>query len=95
MSDIDNRYQGRMNNSKRKSDAVGGDPAFERWLARQMHEMYDEVLAEEVPAELLRVVDRATGKTPAKSGPAKNGNGSVDHLDVPSATPDKAKRKRR
>lgn len=70
MSIIDNRCQGRMSISKRKPDSVGSDPAFERWVARQLHKMYDEVLGEEVPDELLRVVDRAAGGSGNGSGGA-------------------------
>ena len=55
---VDNDIMGRMGTKKRKADAVTGDPAFEQWVGRQLHKMYDEVLAEDIPADLLRVVDR-------------------------------------
>ena len=88
MIDFDYRFQGRMSNKKHKSDAVTADPAFERWVARELHRMYDEVLAEEVPDELLRAVDRAMGKaTPGST------NGAAG--PVSTAKPAKAKRKRR
>lgn len=44
-----------------KPSQHGWDAAFEDWVARQLHKMYDDVLAEEVPPELLRAVDRALG----------------------------------
>jgi len=34
------------------------DPAFERWLNRQLHGLYDPVLAEPLPDELMRLLDR-------------------------------------
>jgi hypothetical protein len=90
MIDFDYRFQGRMSSNKPKSDAVTGDPAFQRWLARQLHKMYDDVLAEEVPEELLRVVDRATGKPATEPG---SGNGAAG--PVQTTKPTKAKRDRR
>lgn len=67
---------GRMGTRKRKADAVTGDPAFETWVARQLHKMYDEVLAEDLPADLLRVIDEVTGKaaTPPATDPALPGH---------------------
>ena len=76
MIEADNHFQGRMSN-KRKSDAVSGDPAFERWVARQLHKMYDDVLAEEVPAELLRLVERVAGEA-ALTPPSNEGSAGVD-----------------
>lgn len=50
-----------MVTSKRNSNQAAetsADRAFEQWVARQLHKIYDEVLAEEVPADLLRVVEQ-------------------------------------
>ena len=45
---------------KNGRDVMTGDPAFDRWVSRQLHKAYDEVLAEEVPPELLKVLERWT-----------------------------------
>lgn len=45
---------------KNGQDGMTGDPAFDRWVSRQLHKAYDEVLAEEVPPELLKVLERWT-----------------------------------
>ena len=55
--------------SQKKADDVhggGGPPAedptsergFERWLNRQLHGLYDPVLAEAVPEEILRLLEQ-------------------------------------
>ena len=62
MFETDDFCMGLMSSSKRKADGAKDDPAFAHWVARQMHKLYDDVLAEEVPEELLRIVDRASGK---------------------------------
>jgi hypothetical protein len=79
-----------MVTSKRNSNqaaATDADQAFERWVARQLHKIYDEVLAEEVPADLLRVVERfddAAGSAPKvqnssrEDKPETNGNASPE-----------------
>ena len=33
------------------------DKAFDQWVSRQLHKVYDEVLNEQVPDELLRLVE--------------------------------------
>lgn len=88
MIDFDYHFQGLMSNKKHKSAAGTEESALERWVARELHRMYDEVLAEEVPDELLRAVDRAMGKpTP----------GSANGAAAPESTTKsvKAKRNRR
>ena len=37
---------------------------FDRWLNRQLHRMYDQVLTEPVPDELLRLLDQFEPKPP-------------------------------
>lgn len=34
------------------------DPRFDRWLSRRLHEAYDSVLKEQLPAELDRLVQQ-------------------------------------
>jgi len=40
------------------SDGTMVDRAFDRWLNRQLHRLYDPVLAESVPDDLLRLLDQ-------------------------------------
>lgn len=55
------------------------DAGFDRWLSRQLHEMYDPVLGEPLPAELAELLagfDARTGGTapdPAAPDPAAPG----------------------
>jgi hypothetical protein len=35
-----------------------GDAAFDLWLQRGLHRLYDEVAREPVPEELLRLIER-------------------------------------
>lgn len=63
----------RMANSKRDDEQrqeAKSDRAFERWVSRQLHKIYDEVLNEDVPPELLAVVERAC-ETPTREGDGK------------------------
>ena len=32
--------------------------AFDYWLNRQLHQLYDQVLSEEVPEEIVRLLDK-------------------------------------
>ncbi len=79
-----------MGGDKRRAAAVSGDPGFEEWVARQLRRLHDEVLDEELPADLLRLIDRLTsaaaspGKRTATSGgkpgerAAKSGDGAAN-----------------
>jgi len=51
---------------RKDRDVVPADPAFDRWVSRQLHKAYDEVLVEDVPPELLELVERwqSDGSTP-------------------------------
>jgi hypothetical protein len=42
------------------SDADGSmlERGFDRWLNRQLHRLYDPVLAEDVPDEIMRLLDQ-------------------------------------
>lgn len=59
--------------------AVPGDPAFDRWLSRRLHETYDSVLKEELPDELDRLVRRIVAKEDASKADS--------HRDGGKATP--------
>ena len=39
-------------------------PNFDNWLDRQLHEMFDKVSAEPLPADLVDLVRGKRGKTP-------------------------------
>jgi hypothetical protein len=60
----------------RESD-VGSDEAlvergFDRWLNRQLHRIYDPVLGEPVPDEMLRLLDQF-GPKPQPDAEPKDG----------------------
>ena len=38
---------------------------FERWLNRQLHRIYDPVLGEPVPDEMMRLLDQFAAKPPS------------------------------
>ena len=62
---------------RRDTDVVPADPAFDRWVSRQLHKAYDEVLVEDVPPALLELVERwqANGSTAEAEAVAKTGPG--------------------
>lgn len=35
----------------------GGEDAFDLWLQRGLHQLYDNVAAEPIPPELMRLID--------------------------------------
>ena len=39
--------------------------AFDRWLQKQLHELYGSIADEPLPADLVALIDRAAGKPPA------------------------------
>jgi hypothetical protein len=41
-----------------RTKAASPDPRFDRWLSRRLHEAYDSVLKEPLPAELERLVQQ-------------------------------------
>lgn len=81
MFDSDNFCMGLMGSNKRNSNGSATEPGFDRWLARQMHKLYDEVLAEDVPDELLRVVERATRKDPSTKPESDGEDGPATESD--------------
>lgn len=55
----------RRSKGRRKvgADAEAGvDKAFDLWLARGLHQLYDTVAQEAVPDEWLRLIDQDRGK---------------------------------
>ena len=48
---------------KRRPDpAPGGKSAFDLWLDRGLHRMFDEVAQEPIPEELLKLIDTDRSK---------------------------------
>ncbi len=41
---------------KRKAERAGED-AFDLWLQRGLHQLYDDVAAEPIPPELMRLIE--------------------------------------
>lgn len=91
----DRDFKGRMGKKKHKVDAVTGDPAFEQWVGRQLHKMYDEVLAEDVPGELLRVVDRLAERGATAPGPRAPAEETVEDDAVTDDASDRTATPRR
>jgi hypothetical protein len=57
------------------SDDTMVERGFDRWLNRQLHRLYDQVLAEPVPDDLLRLVDQFEPKPPpAQSADEEDGD---------------------
>ncbi|MCB2053046.1 MAG: hypothetical protein KDE35_02235 [Geminicoccaceae bacterium] len=78
------RDTGRDNKGVAPSDA-----AFDRWLDRQMHELYDDALAEELPDELSELLDRfesRDGSKGRKEGETPEMNGREARLGRSSSS---------
>jgi hypothetical protein len=62
-------------------DKNGLDPRFDRWLSRRLHEAYDSVLKEALPADLERLVQQlAVQENAARSnGASQHPDGSQGH----------------
>jgi len=58
------------------SDETMVERGFDRWLNRQLHRLYDPVLAEPVPEDLLRLLERFDPK-PAPSPAADEEEGNL------------------
>jgi hypothetical protein len=52
MTDRNEKPPGRMSKQSRTTDA-----AFDVWLNRGLHELFDDVVKEPVPPELLKIID--------------------------------------
>ncbi len=46
----------------RAGKKVGPDAAFDIWLRRGLHQMFDDVAREPIPPELLRLIEQDRGK---------------------------------
>jgi hypothetical protein len=53
------------------------DRRFDRWLSRRLHEAYDNVLKEALPADLERLVEQFSAEAPTPG----QSDGSGPHLD--------------
>lgn len=42
--------------SERSPVSADLDPGFDRWLSRQLHNMYDQVLDEDIPEDLIDLI---------------------------------------
>lgn len=52
-----------------RTEDNGVDQAFDLWLTRGLHQLYDTVVSEQVPEEWLRMIEAdrtTTGQTPSK-----------------------------
>lgn len=57
---------------ERPADDPSSERAFDRWLNRQLHGLYDPVLSEAVPDEIMRLVERFDER-PARPGTGERG----------------------
>lgn len=58
---------------------VAEEPPFDRWLRKQLHAMFDGVVNEPLPAELMRLIDQDADRVRQEA--AEN--------PAPAAPPDK------
>jgi Anti-sigma factor NepR len=49
------------------SDEAMADRGFDRWLNRQLHRLYDPVLGEAVPDEMMRLLEQFEPKPQPKA----------------------------
>ena len=47
-------------------------PAFDRWLHKQLHELYDSIAREPLPGDLVALIERSAGS------PDRVGDKAVD-----------------
>jgi hypothetical protein len=64
-ADRDNVDAGRVNDVD--SDEAMIDRGFDRWLNRQLHRIYDPVLSETVPDEIMRLLEQFDSGTQSAS----------------------------
>lgn len=53
--------QANSDHSVATSPARRGGRAFDDWLQKQLHEMYDAIALEPLPSDLARLIDDASG----------------------------------
>jgi hypothetical protein len=57
------------------------DAGFERWLDRQLHDLYDPILNEPIPDDLARLLDRFDSRPDGQQGPAGQSGRKPDDED--------------
>lgn len=58
MNDMDSGGVGNRPAPRKKSSDRDGDKAFDIWLQRGLHQLYDTVAKEPIPEELLRLIEQ-------------------------------------
>lgn len=48
--------------AKRRAGGRAVDQAFDTWLQRELHQMYDQVAREPIPDDLLKLIDGDASK---------------------------------
>ncbi|MGI4946165.1 MAG: NepR family anti-sigma factor [Janthinobacterium lividum] len=48
--------------ASRRRPASPAEPAFDAWLKRGLHQMFDDVASEPIPEELLRLIEEDRSK---------------------------------
>lgn len=73
----DKKADGSRGSGGPQPDDVSSERGFERWLNRQLHRLYDPVLSEAVPDEIMRLLDQfdERPKPPGPNGSDENGKG--------------------
>jgi hypothetical protein len=56
----------RQRESSRECHVPGVDEAFGIWLERRLHELYDEVVREPIPSDLLFLIEAHRARRPEK-----------------------------
>ncbi len=54
--------EARADDGSKAGDKPGGEPAFDLWLRRGLHQLYDDVAQEPIPEALLRLIQEAEGR---------------------------------
>lgn len=57
----------------KKSGDEEPDPGFDRWLNRQLHGLYDPILAEAVPPEILKLIEQFDDRPASLKDPPPDG----------------------
>jgi hypothetical protein len=53
------------------------DAAFDVWLHRGLHQLYDDVAREPIPEELLRIIEADRGRSSGDPHPGVPGDGTA------------------
>ena len=77
------RRAGRGNRQEEEFGADGemGDRGFDLFLNRQLHQLYDPVLAEPIPDEMLRLLEQFPDRPQAGSDPERGESGGDTKID--------------